>query len=177
MSGNELLKGFSVFSATSDEKQLEIARLGDVMTFSAGEIICQEGDAAQNLYGVLDGEVELSLIVRDKILRADIQYEEAIQRHFETHERDIVVDTVEPGEVFGWSALIKPNVLTSTARCSKPTRILSLPATDLAALFRRDYEVGFIFMEKLAEIISQRLKNRTDKLIESWSEAFKATRI
>ena len=33
-------------------------------------------------------------------------------------------------------------------------------------------EFGFVFMERLAEIISQRLKNRTDKLVEGWSQAF-----
>lgn len=177
MLNSELLRGFSVFSAIPDEKLAEIAEFGELLKFDANEIVCQEGDAAQNLYGVLDGEVELCLIVRDKILKTDIQYEEAIQTHFETHERDIVVDTIEPGEIFAWSALIKPKFLTSTAKCSKPSRIFSLPTADLEALFNMDYQVGYGFMEKLTEIISQRLRNRTDKLIESWSEAFSATRV
>jgi len=32
-------------------------------------------------------------------------------------------------------------------------------------------------MERLSEIISKRLRNRTDKLIESWHQAFDMERI
>ena len=116
--------------------------------------------------------VELSLVVSDRILKTDIQYEESIQTHINTIEKDITVDLIEPGEIFGWSALIKPGLFTTTARCSKAARIISLPADKLKAIFDKNPRVGYGFTERLAEIISQRLRNRTDKLIESWNQAF-----
>ena len=173
----ELVTGFSIFSELPQEKLSEVAQRGKILEFDSNETIFQEGETALNLYGVLDGEVELSLIFRDKILKTDIQYEKSIQTRIETIEKDIVVDSIGPGEIFGWSALIRPRLLTSTAKCSKPTRIFSLPAADLKAIFDKDPQVGYVFMERLSEIISQRLRHRTDKLIEIWCEAFEVNRI
>jgi len=173
----ELFKGFSFFSDIPQEHLLEIAQWGKVLEFDLNEIIFHDGENAFDLYGVVDGEVELSLVVTDKLLKTDIQYEESIRTHIETIEKDIIVDSIEPGEIFGWSALIKPRLFTTTAKCSKSARIISLPADKFKAAFDKNPQVGLVFMERLAEIISQRLKNRTDKLIEGWSQAFDVNRI
>ena len=39
-------------------------------------------------------------------------------------------------------------------------------------MFAADNFLGYVVMKKLANIIAGRLKNRTDKLIETWVEAF-----
>jgi hypothetical protein len=44
-------------------------------------------------------------------------------------------------------------------------------------MFEQNPALGYVFMEKLAEIISQRLQKRTDKLIEAWGEAFEIDRV
>jgi CRP-like cAMP-binding protein len=173
----ELFKGFPIFSDIPQEHLSEIAQFGKVFEFGLNETIFQDGENASDLYGVVDGEVELSLMVRDKILKTDIQYEESILTHFETIEKNIIVDSIEPGEIFGWSALVKPSLYTSFANCSKPSRIISLPADKLKATFDKNPQIGYVFMERVAVIISQRLRNRTEKLIESWSQAFDAKRV
>ena len=172
-----LLEKFSIFSDIHAENLMEIAQFGDILEFSAGQTIFEDGEKASDLYGVLDGEVELGITVKDKILKADIQYEEALQTRIETIESVIIVESIDPGEIFGWSAFIDPRLYTSDARCSQPARILSLPADELKAIFAQSPQVGFVFMERLSEIISRRLRNRTDKLVESWSQAFDVNRI
>jgi len=173
----DLLKCFPIFLDIPQEHLSEIAQWGKVLEFDSNETIFQNGEDAFDLYGIVDGEVELSLMVKDKILKTDIQYEESIQTHIETIEKDIIVDSIAPGEIFGWSALIEPGQYTTTARCSKSTRIVSLPADKLKAIFIKNPQAGYVFMGRLAMIISQRLKHRTDKLIESWSQAFDVIRI
>ena len=173
----ELFKGFSIFSDIPQEHLSKIAQWGKVLEFDLNETIFQDGENAFDLYGVVDGEVELILMVRDKILKTDIQYEESIKTHIETIEKDIIVDSIEPGEIFGWSAFIEPRLFTTTAKCSKSARIISLPTDKLKAIFYKNPQVGYVFMERLVEIISQRLRNRTDKLIESWSQAFDVNRV
>jgi len=168
----ELFNGIPIFADIPQEHLLEIVQWGKVLEFDLNETIFHVGENAFDLYSVVSGEVELSLVVRDELLKTDIQYEESIQTHIETIEKDIIVDSIKPGEIFGWSALIKPRLFTTTAKCSKSARIISLPADKLKAIFNKNPQVGFVFMERLAEIISQRLKNRTDKLIEGWSQAF-----
>jgi len=173
----ELFEGFPIFSDIPQEHLSEIAQWGKVLEFDLNEIIFRDGENAFDLYGVVDGEVELSLMVRDKILKTDIQYEESIQTHIETIEKDIIVDSIEPGEIFGWSSFIEPRLFTTTAKPTKSNRIISLPADKFKAIFDKNPQVGYVFMQRLTEIISQRLRNRTNKLIESWSEAFDANRV
>jgi hypothetical protein len=40
------------------------------------------------------------------------------------------------------------------------------------AMFDADHTMGYLLMRRMADIISKRLKNRTEKLIETWVEAF-----
>jgi len=40
-----------------------------------------------------------------------------------------------------------------------------------------DHSLGYMIMTKLSNIISNRLKVRTDKLIETWVEAFDTDKI
>jgi len=167
-----LLDGFSIFSAVQRDKLSAIAERCKLLEFKSNEVIFHQGDTARNLYGILDGEVELSLLFQDRVLKADVDYEESIQARFEVLEKPIVIETLGPGDVFGWSALVNPRQLTATAKCSKHTRVFSLPADELKAMNDQDPATGYVIIEKLAEVIAQRLQARTDKLIETWGEAF-----
>lgn len=154
-----------------------MAELGKVLAYKADDIIFRDGDSTDSLCGVVDGEVELSLIFKDQVLKADIKYEEAIQPRFEITEKPIQVATVIPGQIFGWSALVNDRRRTLTARCSKPSQIFSLAGDSLRALFNKDFELGYIIMTRLSDIIAKRLRDRTDKLIEAWGEAFEIDEI
>jgi len=172
-----VLEAFSIFSDTPPETLMEIAQLGQILEFDKDQTIFRDGDVAADLYGVVDGEVELGIAVQDKILKADMQYEESLQTRIETIENVIIVESIDPGEIFGWSAFINPRLYTSDATCSQPARIISLPADELKSIFTQNPQVGIVFMERLSEVISRRLRNRTDKLVESWSQAFDVNRI
>lgn len=173
----ELFSDFSIFAGVSQDHLAEIAQISELLEFDSGETIFTGGEEASKVYGVINGEVELSLVVKDKILKTDIQFEEYSRTQIETIERDIVVDSVGSGEIFGWSALTSSGRFTSTAKCAGPTKVFCLPADTLRSFFAENPQVGYPFMEQLAEIISNRLVNRTDKLIEGWSEAFNVDRV
>ncbi len=173
----ELLGGFSFFFDMPQEQLAEIAQIGKVSEFDLNQTVFQYGDKAFDLYGVMDGEVELSITLRDKIVKKDIQYEDSIQTRIETIEKDIIIVSIEPGEIFGWSAFINPKTYKATAKCSQPASIILLPADKLKTLFDKNPQLGYVFMERLSETISQRLRSTTDKLVESWSEAFDGNRI
>lgn len=172
-----LLSRFSVFSDIPEDKLSAIAQMGELMEFKPQEVIFHQEEIAKDLYGVLDGEVELSLIFKGEVFKTDIQYEESVNTRVEVLERPIVIDTVGPGEIFGWSSLVNPKRLTATAKCSKLTQVFSLSAADLKSTLDKDPALGYVIMERLAEIISSRLQSRTDKLIEAWGEAFEVDKI
>ena len=112
------------------------------------------------------------LIFKDKVLKTDIEYEEAIQATIVDEEKEITVDTVAAGQVFGWASIVGPSKRTVNAECSQDSRVIAIPADELKAMFDRDHTLGYRIMNRLCDIIAKRLQNRTEKLIEAWGEAF-----
>lgn len=166
------LKLFSILDGMPPVTLRAIARAAEIKTFDAGAVVFEEGQMATELFGLLEGEVALSLVFQDRILKADVRHEEYVHKRVEIVEKEMVFETVPPGEVFAWSALIAPHQLTSTARCREPSRLVAIPAEALEAAFENDPQAEALLMRRLAEVIAQRLRHRTDKLIESWHEAF-----
>jgi CRP-like cAMP-binding protein len=79
-----------------------LQRNGNLKTFAAGETIFSEGQQAQAMYGVVEGEVEISVGGK-------------------------VMETIEAGDVFGVGALVHPDLTrTSTATAKTDCQIVSL---------------------------------------------------
>lgn len=167
-----ILEKFKFFSEVPPQTLEAIGRKGALLEFSADDLIFKYNDPAEHLYGLVKGEVDLSLVFTDKVLKTEIEYEESIQASMVDEEKSIVIDTVLPGQVFGWASLVGPKRRTVTARCTEPVKAIALAAEDLTAMFAADHYLGYVIMKKLSGIIAKRLKNRTDKLIETWVEAF-----
>lgn len=172
-----MIASLTIFSGIDQSHLTEIGQYAEILEFDSGRTIFQDGEKADTLYGVLSGEVELVLVARDEILKTDIQFEEYARSQTETVEREIIVDAIGPGEIFGWSALTPAGQFTSKAVCAEPSKVFALPADKVRSFFQQHPNVGYVFMERLAEVISQRLANRTDKLLDGWSEAFNVNRI
>ncbi len=170
--GKNLLAGFKFFSEVVPETLEMIAQKGEVLEFGPGDVIFHFDEPAEHLYGLLEGELDLSIVFIDKVLKTEIEYEEAIQASLVDEEKSIVIDTVLPNQIFGWASLVGPARRTVTARCTETCRVIAIAAADLNAMFAKDHNLGYVIMKKLADIIAKRLKMRTDKLIETWVEAF-----
>lgn len=171
------LSGFSIFADMPSEIIAAIARNATLKSYKTGVVLFEEGDMATELYGLLEGEVALSVLFRDRVLKAEVRHEEYVHKRVEIIEKEMVFETVAPGEIFAWSALIAPHQLTSTATCTESTQLIALPVDALDAIFERAPQAGVVFMKRLAEVIAQRLRHRTDKLIESWYQAFGEERL
>ena len=167
-----LLTGFNFFDEVPPETLEAIGQKGKLLEFGPDDVIFHFDEPAKHIYGLLEGEVDLSIVFKDKVLKTEIEYEEAIQARMVDEEKSIVIDTVLPNQVFGWASLVGPERRTVTALCTEPTRVIALAAQDLNAMFAEDHFLGYVVMKKMADIIARRLKNRTDKLIETWVEAF-----
>jgi CRP-like cAMP-binding protein len=177
MADKNLLSKFNFFSEASPDVRAKIANKCEILEFKIGDIVFCHDDPAEHFYGLIDGEVELSLVFKDKILKTDIEYEEIVHASMVDQEKQIVVDTVGPGQVFGWSSIVGPPRRTVTAKCARPSRAFAVPAADLKAMFDADHSFGYIMMKRMSDIISKRLKKRTEKLIETWVEAFDVRKI
>ncbi len=172
MPKKNILAGFSFFSDVDSDTLQAIANKGEILEFKAEDVVFHVDEPATHFYGLLEGEIDLILVYKDKVLKTDIEYEEAIQATMVDEEKEIIVDTVAPGQVFGWAAMVGPSKRTVKAECSQKSRVVAIPADALKAMFDKDHTLGYFFMRRLSDIIARRLRNRTDKLIEAWGEAF-----
>lgn len=166
------LVDFAIFDGVPKDTMDCIAPLAQPHEYDPNEIIFKEGQAASHLYGVLAGEVELHILFHDRVMKAEIQYEDYVRKRVDTIEKEIVIEVLGPGDIFAWSSLSAPHRLTSTATCTQPTQVFAIEARELEAILAQAPEVGYLFMQRVSAIISQRLRNRTDKLLESWYQAF-----
>ncbi len=172
-----VLEDFGFFNGIAPEVLGRVAAKASLTSFQAGDVIFRLGQPSDHFYGLAAGAVSLNLVVTDRVLETDIKYEEAIKADIVDREKKIVVASVEPGQVFGWSALTGERKRTVTAQCKSASQVVSIPATHLTALFKEDPLFGYTIMKRLCDIVSARLQARTDKLIEAWVEAFGTTEI
>ena len=178
MADREILSNFSIFSNMSNDTLTEIAQRAEILEFEPDEDIFQQDEPANNFYGLLEGELALIIMYSEKEVNHDIDYEESILVKDEILERPIEIDTIQAGEVFGWSALIKaPSQWTATARCVERSKVFCIKADDLRDIFDINPKQGYIFIGRLSTIIAQRLHHRQEKLVEAWAEAFGAHKI
>jgi len=141
----ETLKKLDLFEGLDTDELNAITGLSDVEECGAGTMIFKENDEAKKLYVLLEGKVA-------------IQFE--VGRH-----QDANVHTVAPGQAFGWSALVQPYQFTASARCVTDSKVVTVDGYALKKLTDEDCHMGYIILEKLAEVISARLRETRLQLI------------
>ncbi len=177
MFNKEDLKKFSFFSDIPDGKLDEIFSFCETESYKKDDLIFSQNDKAEKLYGVIQGNVELSILFQEKALKTEMDYEEAVYKSVEVIDRPIVVGNIISGEIIGWSSFTKSLKMSATAKCIEDCMIFSIPTEKIVNLFQKDPGLGYPLMTKMCEVISNRLYSRTDILIEAWGEAFNSDNI
>ena len=137
----ELLRRFPFFSGLTDEEIKSIAMISDEETYEANTFIFREGDKAQKMFVLIEGTVDI-------MVNTD---EEGLERE--------TVSTLNHGDVFCWSAVVEPNLLTASAFAATPVIVVAIDGAGLRAMFELDCHLGFRILQKAAVIISSRLKD------------------
>ena len=154
----QILKRSEVFVGLDDDDLTKIASLPsvNVKTFDENEIISVAGNAAENLYILVEGQVHLNLLIEFK--DKDIA-------------KEITVDTVHKGSIFGWSSLVQPYAFSRTSICAEKSRILLLNGNELIDLMNNNEHIGYEVMRSIACVIASRLRTPNNFF---WAELLKA---
>lgn len=139
----EILRRYPFFSHLEASQLKAIAMIAADMEFQEAEYILNEGQPANNLYLLVDGSVDLIFISKDEL-------------HPE-HTKVFNVGEINPGEVFGISALIEPYLYTSTARAATAGKCIKIDASALRALFELDQRLGCTLTRQIAKAAMDRL--------------------
>ncbi len=111
-----------------------------------GQTVFREGDLDPILYIVESGGVAIEVTVPGR--------------------GRVIILTVGPGEVFGWSSMFQQRPKTASARASSPTRALALDADRLRELCDTDPKLGYVLTRRLLEVVSERLKATRMQLLD-----------
>lgn len=137
----ELLRRFPFFAGLSDEELKSIAMISEEEDYEPNTFIFRERGKAQKLFVLMEGTV-------DVMVDTD---EEGLQ-----HE---TVSTLTHGDVFCWSSMVAPHILTASAFAATPVTVIAVDGAGLRALFELDCHLGYRILQKMAQVISSRLKN------------------
>jgi CRP/FNR family cyclic AMP-dependent transcriptional regulator len=135
----QLIAKFANFSDFTDDEIKAMSILADEELYEPGQFVFHEGGEAVKMYLLLQGQVEMVMNTNGA----------------GTHQA--VVMTVQPGDIFGWSALVEPYQLTASARCATRVRVIAIAAPGLRALMAVSCALGFRLMQRACQASSARL--------------------
>jgi CRP-like cAMP-binding protein len=143
----EILRKLELFDGLTADELNAVTGLANVVEYPKGSMIFKENESAEHLYVLLEGMVA-------------IQFELA-------RNQTAVVHTSTAGQAFGWSAMVQPYKFTASARCVADSKVVTVDGENIRKLAREDCHVGFVIMEKLAQVISTRLRETRMQLISA----------
>ena len=128
---------YGFFNAMDNRARALIADCARIQVFEAGEFIYREGDAADEFYVITNGTVALEVHVPGR--------------------ESLVIETIEDGEVLGWSWLVPPHHSRFDARAVGLVRTICIDAGCLREELERDHEIGYQFYRQFLPVVTDRL--------------------
>ncbi len=136
---------FPVFQGLSAQQVEWLASRFEPRFYPANQEIFNQGDAAEYLYILSSGKV----IIRYKPYDAP----------------PLTVATIQPGEVFGWSAALGRSVYTSGAVTLEASRVYRIQGSRLRAVCEECPDTGALLIQRLANVASEhqrRIQTQTE---------------
>lgn len=118
--------------------------------FEAGTYIFREGEEASQFYLIRQGKVALEI--------------------FAAQHGPITIETIEGGEVLGWSWIFPPYRWHFSGRVFEPTRAIALDGKCLRAKGEADHDLGYELMKRVAQIMMERLQATRIRLLDIYSD-------
>jgi serine/threonine protein phosphatase PrpC len=131
-----LLRGLSV------AQTLRVMTIANEVHADDGQLLCVEGEAGEELFIVLNGEV--------RITKAGVE-----------------LSRVGPGHHFGDLALLSDGVRTATAITNGRTRLLAFKRQEFYDLLASDRELGFQLLWRFAQNMAMRLRQQSTDLVRT----------
>jgi CRP-like cAMP-binding protein len=151
----ELLRRYPFFNFMDDTQLNAVAMITEETTYKKDELLIEAGKSANQLYFLIEGSVAYFYHVTTE---NDPYY-----------NKDYYISSINPGEIFGISALIEPYIFTATMRTEKASRIIQINAQALRALCEVDLRLSAGLSRAVAKAAMERLQLTRIQLIATKS--------
>ena len=147
----EVIGGHPFFAGLGAEAMALVAGCAVNVHFAEGELIFREGDRASTFYVIRHGRVALEI-------------------HSPGPGR-IVIDTIDAGEVLGWSWLVPPYRWFSDARAVLPVSAIAIDGGCLRVKSENDPQLGYQLLKRVADVMYQRMQSARMRLLDLYGAA------
>lgn len=117
--------------------------------FTPGTYIFKEGQEANQFYLLRAGKIALETLMPTN--------------------GAIRVETLEEGDVLGWSWLVPPYVCNFHARALQETRAIALDGKCLRGKCEENHDLGYEFLKRFAQIMVRRLHATRFQLLDVYA--------
>jgi CRP/FNR family transcriptional regulator, cyclic AMP receptor protein len=142
----QLLAEAKAFNGMSEEHLALIAGCAQNKTFEDGAYLMREGDAADSFYAVRLGRVALEIFVPQR--------------------GAVTLETVEGGDLVGWSWLTPPYRVHIDARAVGSVHVVHFDAACLRGKADEDPELGYELMRRFIPVIVERLQATRVRMLD-----------
>ena len=135
-----------VFAGLDARLLRRVAGCGANEHADAGAYLFREGRPAERFFLIRDGAVALEVVAPGR--------------------GAIVIETLHPGDVVGWSWLFAPHRWQFDGRAVEPTRTIAFDGLCLRAKCDADHELGYQLMRRFAAVAVERLQATRLQLLD-----------
>jgi CRP/FNR family transcriptional regulator, cyclic AMP receptor protein len=146
----EAITKYPIFGGMKPEHRAILGQDATGIEFKSGDVVFREGDPANRFYLIESGGIIL-----------------------EAHEPPsgtVAVESLAPGQVFGWSWLFPPFTWHFHARAAEPTRVIALNGARLLVTAEQNPEFGYELMKRMAQVVIRRLQASRRQLVAARME-------
>lgn len=128
-----------------DSKHLKkLATLAREVEFEAGEVIYHRGNLGQAIYIIQSGEINLETDIPG--------------------QPSIILNTLGPGDIFGWSSLFPSERKMFLTRASQSTRVMAIDAGQIREAWQSDSELQYALLRRAGLAMANRIRMTRQQL-------------
>ena len=148
----DMLRG-TWFAATLAPNVLgQLVAIGTTAEYDPGAVVVREGEPCGALGVVVDGRMSIRLRLPGGEARSIL--------------------TVEPGDIFGWSAILAPSIATSTVTAVQPTRTVVFDGGRLLGAMSEDPELAAAVYRRVLVALARRLQATRVQLLDLYASSY-----
>lgn len=123
-----------------------MASCGCMKHYEEGAFLAREGDTADHFFVIRSGQLSLEV-------------------HGPARE-PYVVQTLQDGDIAGWSWIFEPHIWQFDLRTQKSTSVIALDGSCLREKCERDHHLGYLLMKRFARVLTENLRATRLQLLQ-----------
>ena len=149
MVNSSSLASFPLFKDVSPAVLDKISAISEESTFKIGQTIFREGERADKLHFLISGSIALRVNIMTKPESVTVSF------------------VAKSYECFGWSGLVSPHYYTASAICEEDCKVMTISGDGLLQILSNNTDAGFMVMHRIANLVSDRLRNSRLALLKT----------